>query len=176
VIEENVIIERSTFPYIPGLLAYREGPALIRAGEMLKSRIDLLLVDGQGIAHPRGAGIAGMIGLLLNLPSIGCAKTKLVGDYRQPAWSKGKMSKLTYQGRPVGMALRSRDNVSPLFISVGFGLELRHAVSLVLDMCGKFRLPEPLRRAHILADMTRVGAMKQGLNQREDCSSSNFRA
>lgn len=74
------------------------------------------------------------------------------------------------------MALRSRDNVSPLFISVGFGLELRHAVSLVLDMCGKFRLPEPLRRAHILADMTRVGAMKQGLNQREDCSSSNFRA
>jgi len=154
-IEEVTVIDKTEFPYISGLLAFREGPAAISAVESLKRRPDLLLVDGQGIAHPRGAGIASMVGLFLDIPAIGSAKTRLVGKYDDPAPPKGASSDMVYRGKVVGKALRSRDKVSPIFVSPGYRVSLDRAVELVLSMCKSMRLPVPIRRAHELANIAR---------------------
>jgi len=164
-LEEAAIIDRSRFPYIPGLLAFREGPAMIKAVHSLARPVDILLVDGQGIAHPRGAGIASILGLLLDKPSIGCAKSRLVGEFRAPGPEKGAKSSLTYEGNLVGSVVRTRDNVKPLFVSVGYEVDLDDAVSRVLEMCVKTRMPEPLKRAHILANIMRQKQALQGLTR-----------
>lgn len=154
-VEETVHKSVVDFPYVPGLLAFREGPAILELMARLQAPADLLIFDGQGLAHPRGAGIASMIGLLTGLPSIGCAKTKLVGEYDQPGIEKGSTSDLFFRGEIVGTVLRSRSGIKPVFVSVGYGIELAKAVEIILSCCQRYRLPEPIRRAHTLANMAR---------------------
>jgi deoxyribonuclease V len=106
------------------------------------------MFDGQGIAHPRGLGIASHLGVVLGLPAIGCAKSRLVGEYEEPGPEKGAWSKLVYGGRPVGAVVRTRAGVKPVFVSPGHRVSLEEAVELALAAAGRYRLPEPLRRAH----------------------------
>lgn len=146
-LERAADIQELRFPYVPGYLAFREGPAIIAAIKNLARKPDLILVDGQGIAHPRGFGIACHIGVLLEIPTIGCAKTRLVGDCREPGIRKGSWSDLTYEGAVVGAVLRTRHGVRPLFISPGHRIDAESAVSFVLSCIGKYRIPEPLRCA-----------------------------
>lgn len=146
-LERAADIQELRFPYVPGYLAFREGPAIIAAIKNLARKPDLILVDGQGIAHPRGFGIACHIGVLLEIPTIGCAKTRLVGDCREPGIRKGSWSDLTYEGAVVGAVLRTRHGVRPLFISPGHRIDAESAVSFVLSCVGKYRIPEPLRCA-----------------------------
>ena len=137
-----------TFPYIPGYLSYREGPVLYDLFKRLNSRPDLILFDGQGIAHPRGLGLASHLGVVLDIPSVGCAKSRLVGEYNEPGPEKGERSPLIYKGVQVGWTLRTRDNVRPIFVSPGHRVGLESAYRLVLACCRRFRLPEPCRLAH----------------------------
>jgi deoxyribonuclease V len=146
-LEQAADIQELRFPYVPGYLAFREGPAIIASIKKLTRKPDTILADGQGIAHPRGFGIACHIGVLLDIPTIGCAKTRLVGDYREPGIRKGSWSHLTYEGAVVGAVLRTRHGVRPLFISPGHRIDAEGAVSFVLSCVGKYRIPEPLRCA-----------------------------
>ena len=136
-----------TFPYIPGLLTFREAPAILAALRQLRQTPDCLMCDGQGIAHQRRCGIATHLGLLVHLPSIGCAKSRLIGDYDMPAAPRGSRSQLTYNNEIIGVVLRTRDRVKPLFISVGTGIDLETAVQITLASGRGFRLPEPTRLA-----------------------------
>jgi deoxyribonuclease V len=145
--EQSIAIEELRFPYVPGFLAFREGQAIIAAIRKLARKPDIILVDGQGIAHPRRFGIACHIGVLLDIPAIGCAKTRLVGDHREPNVRKGSWSDLRYEGGIVGAVLRTRHNVRPLFISAGHRIDRSGAVSFVLSCVGSYRIPEPLRCA-----------------------------
>ena len=160
IIEQRGIALRIDFPYIPGLLAFREGPAIVELLGKVKSSIDLFLFDGQGIAHPRGAGIAGMMGLLLDKPSIGCAKTKLVGEYEEPGWQKGSSSNLHYYNKIIGSVLRTRANVKPVFVSVGYKIDLKRSVDIILKCCLKYRITEPIREAHKLSNNLRADYKK----------------
>ncbi len=139
------------FPYVPGFLSFREGPALIAAIKKLKKRPDLIIFDGQGIAHPRGMGVASHIGLLLGIPSLGCAKSRLVGAFREPGKRKGCRSALRFKGRTVGAVLRTRDNTKPLFVSPGHLIDISGSVEIVLSCTRKYRLPEPVRCADRLS-------------------------
>jgi deoxyribonuclease V len=136
------------FPYIPGLLSFREGPALIAAFEMLQLEPDALIFDGMGRAHPRRMGIASHIGLWLEKPTIGCGKTLLTGRHSEPASARGSSADLVDRGEVVGVALRTRDNVKSVYISPGHQIDLASAVELVLRCTTKYRLPEPIRYAH----------------------------
>jgi deoxyribonuclease V len=139
------------FPYVPGFLSWRELPALAAALARLTVRPDLLLADGQGLAHPRGFGLACHLGLLVDLPAIGCAKSILRGDHAPLDEARGSRAPLVYRGRVVGTALRSKDRVKPLYVSVGHRVGLDEATDLVLRCCLKHRLPEPARLAHLAA-------------------------
>ena len=155
-IEERSLEAIVRFPYVPGLLAFREGPAVMKLLRTIKSPVDVLLFDGQGLAHPRGTGIASMMGLLLKMPSVGCAKSKLVGEYGEPDAPKGALSDLVYKGKLVGKVLRTRENVKPVFVSVGHKVDLDKAVEIVLTCTTRYRIPEPIRAAHILANELRT--------------------
>ncbi len=135
------------FPYIPGLLSFRECPILLKAFEKLKKFPDLIIFDGQGIAHPRRLGIASHMGLILNLPTIGCAKSLLCGTYTEPALENGSSSSLTYKGQEVGIALRMREGVKPVFISPGHKISLKTAVEITRQCDSGFRIPKPTREA-----------------------------
>jgi deoxyribonuclease V len=149
-IEQHTSLRELQFPYIPGLLSFREAPALTSAMRKLKVMPDLLLCDGQGIAHPRRLGIASHIGLITGLPAVGCAKSRLIGDYQEPGPHKGDESPLFDRDELIGAVLRTRDNVRPLFVSVGHKIGLEMAVQIVLSCAVRFRLPEPTRLADIL--------------------------
>ena len=138
----------TTFPYIPGLLSFREIPALLACFARIAEPPDVILCDGQGIAHPRGAGLASHLGLALDIPTVGCAKSRLVGDHDEPSPERGGRAELLYRGRAVGCVLRSRAGVKPLYVSVGHRVTLEDAVRLVLACARRFRLPEPQRLAH----------------------------
>ena len=155
VIEEASAVEEVHFPYIPGLLSFREGPPLIAAFEKLKRRPDVVMLDGQGIAHPRGLGLASHMGLFLDIPTIGCAKTRLVGLFDEPPLEAGSMSELLYEGMVVGVALRTKRNVKPVFVSQGHKVGLATAVSLVLSSARGYRIPEPTRQAHMAVNRLR---------------------
>lgn len=155
-IEERASAAVVHFPYVPGLLAFREGPAVMKLLRLIESQVDLLLFDGQGLAHPRGTGIASMMGLLLNMPSVGCAKTRLIGDYEEPEGNKGSQSSLIYKERLVGMVVRTRENVKPVFVSAGYKVDLRKAVEIVLNCTTRYRIPEPIRAAHAAANKLRA--------------------
>ncbi len=136
------------FPYVPGLLSFREGPAVTAAFARLSRRPDLVMFDGQGIAHPRRIGIAAHIGVLLDLPSIGVAKSVLVGRSADPGPDPGDWAPMTDKGEVVGAALRTKPRVKPVYISIGNRIDLPSAIQWVLAVCRGYRLPEPTRRAH----------------------------
>lgn len=139
------------FPYVPGLLSWRELPALLDALTRLSVRPDLLFADGQGLAHPRGFGLACHLGLATGLPAIGCAKSILRGTHAPLGEERGARQPLRYRGRTVGTVLRSKDGVKPLYVSVGHRITLPEAGELVLRSCTRYRLPEPNRLAHLAA-------------------------
>jgi deoxyribonuclease V len=151
-IQRAVFHEQCRFPYVPGYLSFREGAALMGAIHKLNSRPDVLMFDGQGIAHPRGMGIASHLGVLLDIPSVGCAKSRLVGTCSEPGRAKGAQSALKFDGRMIGVVLRTRTDVRPVFVSPGHRVDIRGAVDLVLKCTGKYRLPEPIRCAHKVAE------------------------
>ena len=136
------------FPYIPNLLSFREGPILIQIFEKLRVKPDIMVYDGQGIAHPRGMGLASHMGLWFDLPSIGCAKTPLLDDFISPGPSRESFEWIRREGKEVGAVLRTKDNVKPLFISPGHRIDLQTTIQLILESCQGFRFPEPLRKAH----------------------------
>jgi deoxyribonuclease V len=143
-----------TFPYIPGLLAFREGPAFLDAWHQLTEKPDLVMFDGQGIAHPRGLGLASHMGLHIQRPTIGVAKSRLFGHHDPPGPHRGDCSPLHHEDDPsriVGSVVRTRLNVRPLYVSPGHLIDLQQSVRLVLQCCTRFRLPEPTRLAHRLA-------------------------
>ncbi|NTU42454.1 MAG: endonuclease V [Nitrospirales bacterium] len=149
------------FPYVPGFLFFREGHALMEAIKKLPQMPDLILFDGQGIAHPRGIGIASHIGVLLNVPTIGCAKTLLVGEFQIPAPRKGSWSPLRHEGKIVGSVLRTKSGVRPLFVSPGHLVDIAGAREIVTGCVTHFRIPEPLRRADTLSKGLRVGDVSE---------------
>ena len=140
-----------SFPYIPGLLSFREAPVLLDALEKLATSPDLLLCDGQGIAHPRRFGIACHLGITTGIPSIGVAKTRLVGSHQMPGNEKGDWAPLTDKGETIGAVLRTRRGVKPVYVSVGHKIDLETATSFVMACTTKYRLPETTRWAHRLA-------------------------
>jgi deoxyribonuclease V len=139
------------FPYVPGYLSFREGPAVVKVLNKLGRRPGLLFFDGQGIAHPRGLGIASHLGVVLGIPSVGCAKSRLVGEYEEPGPQKGSRSGLFFKNEQVGVVLRTRTGVRPVFVSPGHLIDIPGSVEVILAALGRFRLPEPLRKAHNMA-------------------------
>lgn len=140
-----------SFPYVPGLLSFREGPAVLAAWEKLSLKPDLLLFDGQGIAHPRGMGIASQMGLWLDLPTIGVAKSRLYGRHAPVGARAGEWSELFDERNPhrvIGAALRTREKTNPVYVSPGHLIDLEHALTFVMACCRGYRLPEPNRWAH----------------------------
>jgi deoxyribonuclease V len=140
-----------SFPYIPGLLGFREGPILIKTFQKLRLKPDVMIYDGQGIAHPRGMGLASHMGLWLDLPSIGCAKTPLLDEFISPGPLKGNFGWIRRKGKKVGAVLRTRENVKPLFVSPGHRVDLSTSIQLILETCKGYRFSEPLREAHQLS-------------------------
>jgi len=149
---ESALVHRPlTFPYLPGLLSFREAPAITEALNQLSKKPDLLLVDGQGLAHPRRFGLACHLGVLADVPTIGVAKSRLIGTYEEPGIERGAWSPLTDGDETIGAVLRTRRTVRPVFVSVGHRISLRTAIDLVLRCTGQFRLPEPIRAADWLS-------------------------
>ncbi len=146
-LEQQAVEAPVPFPYVPGLLSFREIPALARAFEALERRPDLLLVDGQGYAHPRRFGLACHLGLLLDLPTIGCAKSRLCGQHEPPGLERGSSAPLVDGGEVIGLVLRTREGVAPVYVSVGHRISLEAAAGWVLRLCRGRRIPEPLRLA-----------------------------
>ncbi|MGA2843279.1 MAG: deoxyribonuclease V [Steroidobacteraceae bacterium] len=152
VIVESALINRPlAFPYLPGLLSFREAPAILDVLHRLSDKPDLLLVDGQGLAHPRRFGLACHVGVLGDVPTIGVAKSRLVGTYQEPGIERGAWSELTNRGETIGAVLRTRSAVRPVFVSIGHRISLKTAIDLVLRCTGHFRLPEPIRAADALS-------------------------
>jgi deoxyribonuclease V len=151
VIEVKTAEDKLNFPYIPGLLSFRETPLVLAACQKLSTDPDLLLVDGQGIAHPRRFGIASHLGLLLDIPTIGCAKSRLCGTHALVTAEAGAYAELTDNGEIIGVALRTKADVSPVYISIGHKIDLPTAIHWVLECCRGQRLPEPSRLAHLAA-------------------------
>jgi deoxyribonuclease V len=150
-IEDAFSVEKIQFPYITGLLSFREGPAVIHALEKLSIKPDLIIFDGQGIAHPKGIGIASHIGVILDIPSVGCAKSRLIGDYYEPDMKKGSWSYLSYKNMNVGVVLRTRSNVKPVFVSPGHMIDIHSSRQIIMRCISEYRIPEPLRRADCLS-------------------------
>jgi len=148
VIDRSGVVAEAKFPYVPGLLSFREAPAVIEAFEQLKVRPDILMCDGQGIAHPRRMGLASHLGLSLEIPTIGCAKSWLCGDYEMPGLTRGEWTPLTDGGETIGAVLRTRTGVKPLFISPGHLCDLASAIAVVLATAPQYRVPITTRLAH----------------------------
>jgi len=151
VVEKIVVESPVTFPYIPGLLSFRETPAVLQAFEKLTVDPDLIIVDGQGFAHPRRFGIACHIGVLIDRPTIGCAKSRLVGTHGEPDAAAGCWVELLDNGEVIGAVVRSKEATSPLYVSIGHKIDLPGAIRYVLSCCRGYRLPETSRQAHLAA-------------------------
>jgi deoxyribonuclease V len=155
-VEQAGAVAELRFPYVPGLLSFRELPPLALAWQRLRQRPDAIIFDGQGYAHPRRFGLACHGGLLFGIPSVGCAKSILVGQHGPLDLSRGSTAELVHRGEVVGMALRLRDGVRPVYVSAGHLIDLTSAVRLVLAMSAGRREPETTRRAHRLVNEMRV--------------------
>lgn len=151
-----------TFPYVPGLLAFREIPSVAGALEKVESPVDAIVFDAHGLSHPRRMGLASHMGLFLDVPAIGCAKSRLVGEHEEPGIEKGSATDLVHRGEVVGKVLRTRTKVSPVYVSAGNKIDLESAVSLVLACCPRYRLPETTRQAHDAANRLRRGEGVEG--------------
>jgi deoxyribonuclease V len=147
-VESQMVTDRIEFPYVPGLLSFREAPLILAACEQLSVIPDLCMVDGQGIAHPRRMGLASHLGLLLDIPTIGCAKSRLCGSHEEPGNQAGSYANLLDDGEVTGAVLRTRADVRPLYVSIGHKIDLPTAIHWVLTCCRGYRLPEPTRLAH----------------------------
>jgi deoxyribonuclease V len=168
VVEERGLEDEVTFPYIPGLLSFREGPLLIKVFEQLSTDPDVIVFDGQGLAHPRGMGIATHMGLVFDKPTIGCAKSLLFGRYQEPDAEKGAWAELRdSQGQVVGAALRSKLKTSPIFVSIGHRVDLPTAIRILLDCTRGVRIPEPTRLADNFVTQLRRGDGRQGDRSRQ---------
>lgn len=154
-IDQAFVVGPAEFPYIPGLLSFREIPLLVAAWEKLRVRPDVVICDAQGIAHPRGIGLASHLGLVLGVPTVGCAKTRLVGEYDEPPTERGGVTDLVLEGKRVGLVLRTRTGVKPLFVSPGHRVGARAAAELVLRCTPRYRVPEVIRAAHSLVNRIR---------------------
>jgi deoxyribonuclease V len=159
IIETQGAVRRSPFPYQPGYLSFREAPALLEAFAKVKSEPDAIMLDGQGLAHPRRLGLACHIGLWLERPCLGCAKSRLTGKFKEPGLKAGSVSPLLDGGDVIGQVVRTKSKVKPVFVSPGHKLDLRSAVELVLATCRGYRIPEPTRQAHLhVNELRRQGA------------------
>ncbi|TET66630.1 MAG: deoxyribonuclease V [Dehalococcoidia bacterium] len=150
-VETQIVNEKVNFPYIPGLLSFREAPLVLAACEKLTVNPDLILVDGQGIAHPRRMGLASHLGLFLDIPTIGCAKSRLCGSHQVPGAEPGNYAELVDNGEVIGAALRTKLGTNPLYVSIGHKIDLPTVIHWVLACCRDYRLPEPTRLAHLTA-------------------------
>lgn len=155
-LEGRVVEQQVAFPYVPGLLSFREAPLMAAACEHLETDPDLVLVDGQGLAHPRRFGLGCHLGLIWEKPTIGCAKSKLCGEHEPVPSERGSYSEIMHKGEVIGAAVRTRTGVKPVYVSIGHMIDLATAISCVLQCCRGLRLPEPTRLAHLLA----AGRMK----------------
>jgi len=149
--EAKVVSGKLELPYIPGLLSFRESPLILAACEGLTVIPDLILVDGQGIAHPRRIGLASHLGLFLNTSTIGCAKSLLCGQHEVPGEEPGSYAEIVDKGETIGVALRTKLRVKPVYVSIGHKISLELAIYWVLECCRGYRLPEPTRLAHLAA-------------------------
>ncbi len=156
ILEEQRAIGSLKFPYIPGLLTFREGPLLVEAFKKIKIEPDVIIFDGQGIAHPKRLGLATHMGILLDKPTIGCAKSKLIGTYQEPEREKGSYSLLKDDGEIIGAVLRTKEDISPIFVSPGHRIDLKSSIEIVLKCLRGYRLPEPTRQAHLLVNRLRT--------------------
>jgi deoxyribonuclease V len=145
------------FPYVPGLLSFREAPALLAAFARVESKPDAVMCDGQGLAHPRRIGIACHLGLWLDTPCFGCGKTRLVGRFAEPGRAAGSRSPLTDRGEVIGEVVRTKNNVNPVFVSPGHKIDLPSAIRLTLESAAGYRIPEPTRQAHLYVNELRRG-------------------
>lgn len=150
-VETKVVNGKLDFPYIPGLLSFRELPLVLAACQRLVVSPDLILVDGQGVAHPRRMGLACHLGLFLNTPTIGCAKSLLCGSHQMPGVEPGSYAEIVDGGETIGVALRTKLGERPVYVSVGHKVDLQAAIHWVLACCRGYRLPEPIRLAHLAA-------------------------
>ena len=160
IIEQATAVDRAQFPYVPGLLSFREIPPFLKCFRQLSATPDAVLVDGQGYAHPRRFGLACHLGWLLELPTIGCAKSILCGTYGKLPACRGATAPLVHRDETVGLAVRTRTGVQPMFISIGHRAELAGAAELVLRCATRYRLPEPTRAAHMLGNQLRLAALE----------------
>ncbi|MGA8258588.1 MAG: deoxyribonuclease V [Arenicellales bacterium] len=150
-LDQATLSRRIRFPYVPGYLSFREVPAVMAVLEKLHVAPDLIICDGQGLAHPRRFGLACHLGVLTGIPTVGAAKSRLVGTYREPGPTKGKWTHLYDGGEVIGAVVRTRTGVSPVYVSIGHKISLPTAVRVVLRCCKRYRLPETTRAAHRLA-------------------------
>jgi deoxyribonuclease V len=158
VVERRAAVAQVDFPYRSGLLSFREAPVLLQALAQLKHAPDVVMCDGQGIAHPRRLGLASHVGLFLDRPCVGCAKSRLTGDYDEPGPGPGARSPLLHRGQVIGSVVRTKARTRPLFVSPGHRIDLESAVRLVFASCRGYRLPEPTRLAHLYVNEVRRGA------------------
>ena len=159
VVEQVSIAAQVPFPYVPGLLSFREAPPILQAFAKLKTRPDVVITDGQGMAHPRRFGIACHLGLILDIPAVGCGKSRLCGKFTEPGIERGAWSPLLDKDEEViGAVLRSRRGIKPLFVSVGHKADLTSAVALILTLTPKYRVPVPIRLAHVEVNQIRRAA------------------
>jgi deoxyribonuclease V len=147
-VETKILQGEIDFPYVPGLLSFREAPLILKACEQLTHTPDLMIVDGQGIAHPRRLGIAAHLGLFFDIPTIGCAKSRLCGTHKELAAEAGNYEELVDDDEPIGVVLRTKDNTNPIYISIGNKIAIEDAIIWVMRCCRGYRLPEPIRLAH----------------------------
>jgi len=164
VVETQVARGQLDLPYIPGLLSFRELPLTLAACEKLNITPDLIMVDGQGIAHPRRLGLASHLGLFLDTPTIGCAKSRLCGSHQEPGTEPGSYAVITDRDETIGAALRTKPGVKPVYVSIGHRIDLEAAIHWVLGCCRGYRLPEPTRLAHQAAG--------ESMRQEEDVATS----
>jgi len=150
-VETKIASGKLDFPYVPGLLSFREAPLTLATCQRLTCAPDLVLVDGQGIAHPRRMGLASHLGLFLNTPTIGCAKSLLCGQHEEPGVEPGSYAEVVDKSETIGVALRTKLGVKPIYVSIGHKVDLQAAIYWALECCRGYRLPEPLRLAHLAA-------------------------
>lgn len=158
VVETRTATDRCRFPYVPGLFAFRELPHLLKCFEQVKFAPDLVICDGQGIAHPRRFGLASHLGVLLDIPTIGCGKTRHVGEYQEPRMRRGDFSPLVDGDETIGSVLRTQDGIKPLFVSIGHRVSLPSARAWILRLASKYRQPEPIRRVNEAVNKLRASS------------------
>jgi deoxyribonuclease V len=152
VVERRSSVTETQFPYVPGLLSFREAPAILDVFRRVKSQPDVVMIDGQGMAHPRRIGIASHIGVCLGVPTVGCAKTRLCGSFDDPGPTVGASAPLVDRGDVVGQVVRTKERANPLFVSVGNLIDLAGAVQVVRNCVRGYRVPEPTRQAHLFVN------------------------